>query len=571
MSIPVSIGDCHLLVKGLRKVTSPLRGEAVEEFKQYKTIYHQLTGLSEYLDAFMESNEGAQDTFAKDFKRIRRLLKRFYSKIKALKPHLDRGRPRKSFLGAIVKIKWPRYSQKLQQLHNDLKEQISIITLKKQLKSTARGRIHSGRSPWQTRPRRFCIRLLMGRTRFITNQINTLRTDLFQCLHELLLRAFPENDPGNEAIVHQRYLIHKADSDIDILPSRPAKPFRDTVSKDDRIEISIIFPHEDRYETHCPRCEQERQLQCRIISHVGGLIARGPMPPERRKSRIRDFSRVTLCRVQWPDLSRHNVHRKASKQLRRSISGIRRHAEWLESKDFPPEIASRFLNSRIGNGRINRAKLLFFQFLVQAFQSQEPHIHYSQEAAKILCSYLHGIDEEMVQFQAPNLEFRCLLWICWYVLSTEADILRSHSAQLNRWSIPEGLTRGPTPLIWKLAFLPHAVIFPPLCRFTLDVVLDFKEKLNEAKPLHIPVGIYQMAKRSSSISTQFYLDGYLNNYFLASGGGWPACQDWMEAIMRSKGVKLESASVYYDLRRIMEHGNFESIVLSMVASCQQLA
>lgn len=281
-------------------------------------------------------------------------------------------------------------------------------------------------------------------------------------------------------------------------------------------------------------------------------MARGPISPEHRKSQIRDFSRVTLCRVQWPDLSRHNLHREASKQLRHSISGIRRHAEWLEAEDFPIEIASTFLNSRLGDGRITRGKLRFFKSLLQAFQSRNFHFNGSPETAKILCSYLHCIDDELAEFQAPVLEFRCLLWICWYVLSTEADILRGLSALLNRWWVSE-TRRDSTPLILKLAFLPH-VIFPTVCRLTLDLVLDFKEQFDEAKPLHIPLAIYQMVRGSSTISTQFYLDSHLNNYFSHLGVEWPSCQDWMEAVMRSKGLRMESVDVYNDLKRIMADG-----------------
>lgn len=131
MSFGWSIGDCFLLIKGLWKLTTLLRGEAVASFRRYESMYYQLAGVAETLYQFAKeiSDQGQDMRFGKEIKNIRRLLKKFFSSIQELKPHLGHSRRRYSLLSAIEKVKWPIYSDKLSQLHQDLMSQMAIITL----------------------------------------------------------------------------------------------------------------------------------------------------------------------------------------------------------------------------------------------------------------------------------------------------------------------------------------------------------------------------------------------------------------------------------------------------------
>ena len=135
MSFGWSIGDCFLLAKGLWKLTTLLRGEAVAGFSRYESMYRQLAGVAETLYQFAKevSDQGQEIQFGKEIKNIRRLLNKFFYSIQELKPHLGRRRRRVSLLSAIEKVKWPIYSDKLSQLHQDLMSQIAIITLLNQL------------------------------------------------------------------------------------------------------------------------------------------------------------------------------------------------------------------------------------------------------------------------------------------------------------------------------------------------------------------------------------------------------------------------------------------------------
>lgn len=136
MSFGFGIGDCFLLVKGLWKVTTLLRGEAVEGFRRYESMYHQLAGVAENLQQFvMEASEQHGVLFFEEIRTISCLLERFFSSIEGLKPRLGWGRRRHSLLGAIEKIKWPMHSDKLSQLYQDIMSQIAIMTLLNQFRS----------------------------------------------------------------------------------------------------------------------------------------------------------------------------------------------------------------------------------------------------------------------------------------------------------------------------------------------------------------------------------------------------------------------------------------------------
>ncbi|KAH7113170.1 hypothetical protein B0J13DRAFT_533936 [Dactylonectria estremocensis] len=600
MSSPLSIGDCHLLIQGLYKGTNLLRGEAVDGFKKYKAIYHQLTGMADFLYSFLKRHgEWRQSVFAAEVEQIQRLLKQFFSSIKHLKPQLGKGRRRKSLFGAMTKIRWPSYSETFRQLHSDLMGQFQMIDWKMRYisdqpvsDSTRANKIlKNGFVLEDAHGRSFCI--------------GFVSVSSWACLHEFLLQEFPKNKPGKEAIVNQRYLIHKADSDIDILPGRPTKSFSETVKLRNRIEISIIFPHEEcpncdlllRYkdsrdntidplteivlqdiessgkrpfvenftaqtnhqdDCSCPRrrgaCITLQELQCRIISRVQGFVSSRPVSPGRQKSQIWDFSRVTSCRAQWPDVILHKKHQKAFKELHDSIAGNKRAIEWLEAEDVPFLKVAQFIKSRAGDGRLVEGQLRFLKPMVQGFRCREPHLQNLEEYARVLSRYRRCVHEEMVQFEAPSLEIRCLLWICGNILNIEADILHSCSVLLNHWSVPEGHRREPAPLFFKLFSLPHMVLLLPVWRLTIDVAEDAIELFDKKKPMHLPYGIRVMIVRSSSLSIQFYLDDHLGNFFSAYGLSMPLCQDWMEAVIKSRGLELESASVYKDLRRIIAEG-----------------
>lgn len=132
MSFGFGISDCVLFVRGLWKITTLLRGEAVEGYRRYETMYHQLAGVAANLQQFVrEASEQDGELFSQETRNIRRLLKRFYSSIEGLKPHLSRQRRRHSLLGAIEKIRWPIHSDKLSQLYQDIMSQFQIMTLLK--------------------------------------------------------------------------------------------------------------------------------------------------------------------------------------------------------------------------------------------------------------------------------------------------------------------------------------------------------------------------------------------------------------------------------------------------------
>ena len=134
MSLGWSIGDCFLLIKGLWKLTNLLQGEATASFRRYESKYYQLAGVAESLYQFVREirDQGQDVRFVTEINNMHRILKKFYSSIQELKPHLGHKRRHFSLLNAIEKVKWPIHSEKLSQLYQDLMSQVAIITLLKQ-------------------------------------------------------------------------------------------------------------------------------------------------------------------------------------------------------------------------------------------------------------------------------------------------------------------------------------------------------------------------------------------------------------------------------------------------------
>ena len=72
-------------------------------------------------------------------------------------------------------------------------------------------------------------------------------------------------------------------------------------------------------------------------------------PSNERKPKIRDFSRVTLCKPSWPDLSHHRSHREACELFSETFKGIKRAVKYLKAEDLPFAKFAAFV-SRWGGG-----------------------------------------------------------------------------------------------------------------------------------------------------------------------------------------------------------------------------
>ncbi|KAF1964200.1 hypothetical protein BU23DRAFT_547766 [Bimuria novae-zelandiae CBS 107.79] len=577
MSFGLSISDCFLLINGLRKLTVLLRGEATDGFRRYENMYYQLAGVAETLSQFAEevSSQGQDMRFAIEIRNIRRILKKFFSSIQQLKPHLGRKRRRRSLLGAIEKIKWPIHSEKLSQLYQDLMSQVAIITLLNQF--------HTG----SIRPIAATGGLISTSCFYFEDARRELRTINFvsisswKDLHEFLLRVFPGGDPGHEMIRRQRYLIHKSDPDISILCSSPRiKPFRDIVMNHERVRMSIIFEYQESYEWKCPKCATERSAEfrgvalacdnCDLLLHfqdshdnrpdplteialrdlrADGMrkfvqdfiseesLARGhsapdideiglqlgdwihdrltnfePGPTLSRQPQIRNFRMVTVCRSQWPNLSHHISYQDAIKHISKTMEGVKRAIQHLKNEDFPLAQFAALLNSRFWNARANQGRLRFLQSMLQAYESRKPLV-WSRTISRLLRDYIQRVDEAGAQFRTSVLRIRCVLWICWDVLRVQAGLFLRCSNLLDLFALPEGYERQKTPLALKLFAMPHTVLLMIPWRLTFDLMEDAAKLFAEERPLYLVSSIQQFLMRPGAIALDFYLDRDLSHYF----------------------------------------------------------
>ncbi|KAH8878615.1 hypothetical protein GQ53DRAFT_673807 [Thozetella sp. PMI_491] len=130
MSFGVGLGDIAILLKGLSKVISALKSEAVDGFRRYKKTYRRFIRLVEGLTTLVQSSSLQKDPDIKRaFRNTQRLLRHYFSRIAEFEPHLGSGRVKKSLLGAIAKIKWTQHTKMLADLRQDLDRELGVLYL----------------------------------------------------------------------------------------------------------------------------------------------------------------------------------------------------------------------------------------------------------------------------------------------------------------------------------------------------------------------------------------------------------------------------------------------------------
>jgi hypothetical protein len=113
----------------------------------------------------------------------------------------------------------------------------------------------------------------------------------------------------------------------------------------------------------------------------------------------------------------------------------------------------------------------------------------------------------------------------------------------------------------KLFTIPHMSLLIPR-RLTFDLVVDVAELFVKEKLLYLPSAIQQLVMRPVALAHNLYLDGDFSNYFRShrvlsddvDREFAPACQRWMNDVMRSEGRALEANEVVEHLGKMIEEG-----------------
>lgn len=130
MSFGFSLSDVSMLVKGLGRLISALKNEAVDGFRKYMRTYQQFVDIVQRLLRTIHSNDLQTDSdIASAIRHIEKLLRRYFRRISEFEPHLGPRRVKRSLLGAITKLKWAGRANLLNGLRQDLDRELGLLYL----------------------------------------------------------------------------------------------------------------------------------------------------------------------------------------------------------------------------------------------------------------------------------------------------------------------------------------------------------------------------------------------------------------------------------------------------------
>ncbi|OAL20705.1 hypothetical protein AYO22_08714 [Fonsecaea multimorphosa] len=572
MSFGASPSDLVMLLTALDRLARTLLKEAVESFVRCARVYETFSKFARHLDS-CEASHGIQssDLFRHSQGEIARLLQEFFGKIKDFEPFLGCNRHRNSLRGAIAKIQWSQHAKALEDLRQDLETQMNTITFA--ILVPARPNFLTQVLPGFPGPESI-PRLPIGDhftfedARRVVRLISFRDIPNWEHFHEFLLRVFPHGRRGHSAIAARSYVLHNADTGKGILPSSPCvKVFREFISPDERIEMSIIFPYEDSYTTICPKCKTRRRDTTNVavtwdaidpltqlaIDDVRGSGLRafindfvdeaerngyfnanhnkhqlkdliGNNFPDSRihyargaykeHSEIQDFLRVTVYIPQWPSFEQVSTFRNAERLLAKVMKGLQRRLELLQTAtDSPLAIVGRAIGSRALGGR-PESTVEFLRLAWSMYDFRTQGKRKSVQIIRVLAAYYQCAKESRYQFHPSVVKARCLLWTFAQVLALERKLLLSCAEALNPWCKPEGTTYEESSTFHKLfsvLFIPHVIVI----RCTFDVLQDAGSFLfGTSQPPEVLWAIFQIIKDSRNICLWFCSDGHLGNYDL---------------------------------------------------------
>ncbi|KAK2016897.1 hypothetical protein LZ32DRAFT_614789 [Colletotrichum eremochloae] len=128
MSIGFGIGDFVLLLQGLVKCASLLRGEAVDGFAGHAEAYESFANGAALLRRFLKAEgKSLKPHLRLELRSLNRLLKEFLSRIQQLEPSLGKTRKKGGLRRILQKLRWPTYDAILSGICHKLSSKFSMI------------------------------------------------------------------------------------------------------------------------------------------------------------------------------------------------------------------------------------------------------------------------------------------------------------------------------------------------------------------------------------------------------------------------------------------------------------
>ncbi|KAI5458639.1 hypothetical protein BGZ63DRAFT_456448 [Mariannaea sp. PMI_226] len=249
---PLEIGKYAQL---LYKIIKFFKKGAVTTYMEYLQVYKDFRKEAKLLKQHAKNDKYLQERL----RVTKKLLHEFSHSIKELSPYLDkarnRGRPSrlKTF---VAKLKWANRAEQVEDLQKTLEKHFNHFM---RLRFHIIGALMLGvRLPAPPK-----LLEIGPHFRFETASREVYSLPLskitsLEDLHEWLLDVFDRYEAGRKFIEDKSYVLRNTNTNRDILPSGPcASPFPDLISKDHRVEMSIVVTnsHVSQRTKTCPKCE----------------------------------------------------------------------------------------------------------------------------------------------------------------------------------------------------------------------------------------------------------------------------------------------------------------------------
>ncbi|KAL5001703.1 hypothetical protein BDV10DRAFT_182267 [Aspergillus recurvatus] len=564
MSLGFSPGDFVLLVNGIVRLTEILRGGAVEGFERCVDTFHRFSLVVQALDDIPQTNPTLTLLLQDTRKGIFETLKTFFQSIEQFSKYLGPERGSNVFLGAIMKVRWSRHVERLDQLRKDLDSHLLAISFC----SVANLRTGIPRLPPEPR---FTLEDANRETR----RLSFREVPSWPALHEFLLNIWTTSARGADSIARKEYLFYKATAHTELLPSSPyVKPLGEFVAADQKIEMSVIFPLRESHYEQCPKCSRryaQQSLSSPVVTCYCGFWVhfRDSYPNEpdplttlalrdiiqndlpgfsrrfektieqgaaysktlnqketerqvdqhlrnsiptllgRRASKIRDFRRVTLCQARWPGSRQFSSILGAQKFLDTTMDGVKHCLDLMAAGSglafdaVAKMIGGRFL-------RVTSNADAYLQPIWKVYRERCRKSAGLSAQVRFLDIYSRCAQKSDNVYHPFIVRIRCFLWIAAVLLNLEARILVGVSEPLARsyrktYQAPDHpiFVRAISPL-----WIPHVIIG----RLTFDLLVDARALVFPDEPAYFFAVIYRVLADSKNLCLTYLTDRTLGNY-----------------------------------------------------------
>ncbi|KAF5527414.1 hypothetical protein CGCA056_v001739 [Colletotrichum aenigma] len=279
MSFGIGIGDCVLILRGLVKCWSLLRGEAVngvaEHAEAYKSFCNGARSLRRYLKAEGRELEPHLD---EEITSLNRLLKDFLARIKKLQSSLGEECEKKGFGRIVQKMRWPLYDKILSGLCQKLSFKFDMIKFIVDLDNRSSVRLMNLCPPaGLSRPPDLGPKFVLVDARSEYHGLSMAGVKSWDDLATFIDRVFCVDSQSCLAVKNRSYILRNNTTEEMVLLNSPCiPPWEDSVKDGHELEMSMLFPDHTDYNSFCPKCKKpwSSPLSVEMFCTKCGLSAR---------------------------------------------------------------------------------------------------------------------------------------------------------------------------------------------------------------------------------------------------------------------------------------------------------